>query len=285
MMQYRNFGEDLLSVVGFGGICVMDETPHEADRIVATAIDRGITYFDVAPSYGNAEEILGPALQPYRDDVFLACKTTVRDADGARKQLHESLGRLRTDRFDLYQIHAIQTQDEVDQVLSPGGILELMIRAREEGLIRKIGFSAHHEDAALRLLSAFKFDSILFPVNRYVWFSGAVGPRIIDAAKAAGTSVLALKALAERRWREGEVKTWAKTWYKPVETYEEAKRGLRFTLSQPVVAAVSPGHEELLWWACDAVDEFEPFSPEEMERIRLDAESVEPIFSRSIGAI
>jgi predicted aldo/keto reductase-like oxidoreductase len=194
-MQYRQYRSDVISVVGFGGICVAHETPQDARRIVDEAINRGVTYFDVAPSYANAEERLGPALEPYRKDVFLACKTTVREAAGAEEEFENSLRLLRTDHFDLYQIHAIQTEEEVDQVLAPGGTLEMITRRRDAGQIRYVGFSAHNEDAALRLLEAFPFDSVLFPINRFVWHAGEVGPRLLEAARARGSEVLALKAL------------------------------------------------------------------------------------------
>lgn len=284
-MQYRPYRSDVISVVGFGGIVVMDETPADAARIVRQAIDRGVTYFDVAPSYGNAEDRLGPALEPYRDQVFLACKSNVREAAGADEEFSASLRKLRTDRFDLYQIHGIQSEEEVDRALAPGGVLEMIRRRRDAGQVRYIGFSAHHEDAALRLLDAFPFDSVLFPVNRYVWHAGGVGPRMVAAARDRGAEILALKALALRRWHEGEEHTWSKPWYKPVESFAEAERGLRFTLSRPVAAAVSPGHEEHLWWACDAADRFVPLSAEEEAEVEREARAGEPIFSRTVGAI
>ncbi|MCW4026735.1 MAG: aldo/keto reductase, partial [Candidatus Bathyarchaeota archaeon] len=114
-MERRRYGETgvELSVVGFGGIIVKDETPSSARRIVAEAVRRGICYFDVAPTYGNAEERLGPALEPYRDSVFLACKTTKRMKEEAEEELHRSLRLLRTDHFDLYQLHGVTTLEEV----------------------------------------------------------------------------------------------------------------------------------------------------------------------------
>ena len=102
-----------LSVVGFGGIVVMNETPESASQLVARAIERDINYFDVAPSYGNAEERLGPALEPYRKNVFLACKTQQRTRAGAEAELKRSLERLRTDHFDLYQFHAVTGMSDV----------------------------------------------------------------------------------------------------------------------------------------------------------------------------
>lgn len=286
-MEKRRYGShDIeLSIVGFGGILVTAETAKEAERRVSRAVDRGVNYFDVAPSYGNAEEMLGPALEPYRADVFLACKTNVRDAAGAEKEFSASLRRLRTGHIDLYQLHGIQTEEDVDAILAPTGALSLFQRLRERGDISYIGFSAHNEDAALRLLDAFPFDSVLFPINWATWHAGGIGPRIVESAQKRGTAVLALKALAKRRWQEHEERTWTKTWYHPVDTSEEADRGVRFTLSRPVVAAVSPGHIEHFEWACDAADRFTPLTPEEESELETMARNVDPLFSRTVTAI
>jgi aryl-alcohol dehydrogenase-like predicted oxidoreductase len=243
-----------LSVIGFGGILLTDTTPAEAAQRVGTAVDRGINYFDVAPTYGNAEERLGPALEPYRNRVFLACKTTERLAGPAAAELEISLKRLKTDHVDLYQFHGVTKPDEVDRILGPGGALEAFIKARDKGLIRHIGFSAHTEEAALRLLEAFAFDSVLFPINLACWTQGHFGPRVAATAQALGIGLLALKALAKRPLREGEVKTWTKCWYAPYDTAAEVKAALAFTLSKPVTAALTPGHPELFRLACDAVE-------------------------------
>ncbi len=94
----------------------------EANRLVASAWERGVNYYDVAPSYGDGEaEIkLGPALAPYRRKAFLACKTARRDAAGAQKEFEQSLRRLRTDYFDLYQFHAVSSMEDVEKILAPG---------------------------------------------------------------------------------------------------------------------------------------------------------------------
>src|SRR5213593_2445021 len=124
-MERRPLGEtgEELSIIGFGGIVVMNVEPGEASRLVAEAVDRGVNYFDVAPSYGNAEERLVPALAPHRDRVFLACKTGKRDKAEAAHELRESLRRMQTDPFDLYQLHALTTMEEMEQALGPGGAM------------------------------------------------------------------------------------------------------------------------------------------------------------------
>ena len=279
-MEKRRLGKtgESLSMVGFGGILVMNEEPASASRIVAQAVDRGVNYFDVAPSYGNAEERLGPALEPYRQSVFLACKTGERMAEEAAEELHGSLERLRTDYFDLYQLHAVTTMEDVEQILGPGGALETFVKAREEGLVRFLGFSAHSEEAALALLDRFAFDSILFPFNWVCWHQGKFGPRVLEKAQEKGVGILALKALARRKWKENEDRAWAKCWYAPVEDFEEASLALRFTLSKPIAAAVSPGHVELFEWACDTADRFTPLTEKEEGLLAERSQGLDPIF-------
>jgi aryl-alcohol dehydrogenase-like predicted oxidoreductase len=267
-----------LSIVGFGGIVVMNVEAADAERYVGQAYDRGINYFDVAPTYGNAQERLGPALKPYRDEVFLACKTADRTKAGAEMELHQSLKMLRTDHFDLYQLHGMTTIAEVEKVFEPDGAIHALIEARRKGDVRLLGFSAHSEEAALALLERFKFDTILFPVNWAAWLANDFGPAVVKKAQANGTAVLALKSLCRRALGKGEPNPWKKAWYSPVETYEEAELALRFTLSQPVVAAVSPGHYEFYEWAAEAAEHFRPIREDEVELLRERAAQVEPLF-------
>lgn len=277
--KYGDTGVEL-SVIGFGGIICTNESPKNAEIHVGKAIDRGINYFDVAPSYGNAQEILGLALEPYRNDVFLACKTGERTADEAVKELNESLKLLRTDHVDLYQLHGVSTMADVETILGPGGAIEAVEKAQKEGKIRYAGFSAHSERAALALLDQYNFNSVLFPINWVVWHESDFGPAVVKKAQEKGVAVLALKALARRKRIPDEVRKWPKCWYIPVESYEEAEYAARFTLSRPITAAVSPGHHELLWWACDAADGFTPLTVEEETLVAKRAEGIEPIFPK-----
>ena len=279
-MQKRRLGRtgESLSVVGFGGVVVMNETPEAAGQHVAEAVRRGINYFDVAPSYGNAEERLGPALEPYRDTVFLACKTLERDREKAAAELRQSLRNLRTDRFDLYQFHAVNTMEEVEQITGPGGALEAVLEAREQGLVRFLGFSSHAEPAALAMLDRFAFDTVMFPFNWACWHDGSFGPRLLEKATKAGMGVLGLKALARRKLRDGEPRVRAKCRYAPVEDPEEAFLAMRFALSLPLTATVSPGEPELLWWACDAVERLASLTPDAAAALPLPGLVAEPLF-------
>ena len=114
-MLYRTMTKtgEYLSILGFGGVVVRGVEQDVANRAVIRAVEAGINYFDVAPTYGDAEIKLGPALEPFRKDVFLACKSTERTADGITKELQQSLKNLRTDYFDLYQLHSLTTAGDI----------------------------------------------------------------------------------------------------------------------------------------------------------------------------
>lgn len=270
-----------LSVIGFGGIVVCGLEQAKADRIVAEAFDRGVNYFDVAPSYfdGEAEQKLGPALEPYRSRVYLACKTLERDAAGARKELERSLDRLRTDRFDLYQFHAISSLEDVDKILAPGGAGETFLKARQEGQVRFLGASAHNAEAAISLMDRFPLDSVLFPVNFVLYQEGKFGPQILEHARKKGVARLALKTLAHSAWPEGADRSaWPKCWYKPIDDPELAERAVRFTLSEDVTAAIPPGDEKLFRLALDCAGRFRPLAPKEREDLLMSARGLAPIF-------
>jgi len=284
-MQYHELGRtgQRLSVIGFGGMLVVGETQPEADRLVASAVERGVSYFDVAPTYGagEAEERLGPALEPFRDRVFLACKTTRRDAAGAQEELERSLRRLRTDHFDLYQLHGVKELAEVEQVFAPGGAMETLLKAREQGKTRFVGFSAHSAEAAVELLRRFPFDSVLCPLNFATYLHGGFGPQIVAAARESGAGLLALKAMCRRPLPPGttvEQRPWRKCWYEPITDEAMASLALRFTLSLPVTAAITPGHEVLWEMALRVAQDPTPLTPEEEQRVRELAATTEPLF-------
>ena len=278
-MEKRTLGStgENLSIIGFGGIIVMNETKKNSASLVSKAIDRGINYFDVAPGYGNAQEMLGPALKKYRKNLFLACKTAQRTGKEAKKELYDSLKKLKTDYFDLYQLHAVKTLEEVNKILGKNGAIKTFIEAKEKGFVKYIGFSAHSEEAAIALMKGYDFTTILFPFNWAIWFKDNFGPAVLNKAKEKGLGILALKALAKGSLEKDEIPKWKKCWYSPIDDFEEASLSLRFTLSLPITAAVSPSHAELLWLACDIADNFTPIKQEEIKILQEKSKSVKTI--------
>ena len=271
-----------LSIIGFGGIAVMDAATDDAARLVGEAVERGVNYFDVAPTYGNAEIMLGPALAPYRKNVFLACKTTQRTREQAAAEFEASLEHLRTEYFDLYQFHNLmEVEKDVDVVFGKGGAIELFREARKDGRIRHIGFSTHSTTAAMAAMDRFDFDSVMFPVNFASWLKNDFGATILAKAIEKGLTPLALKGMARRRWPKDDPgkKTYDKCWYEPISDPVEAALALRWTLSRPVAAAVTPGHDSLVRLAMDIAANFKPITPPEEQRLRTLALGLEAIFT------
>ncbi len=284
-MVYTTLGKTGLRVsrATFGGIIDMDETPEDAARYVAYAIEQGVNYFDVAPSYGNAEERLGPALKPFRRDVNLACKTGKRDAAGARAELLASLKRLETDHFDVYQLHSMTTEADVAEAFGPGGAMETFEWAKREGLVRNIGFSAHSEDIAVKLLDMYDFDSVLFPMNWALGINRGWGDRISERVKRSGAGLLAMKTLILRTWREGEERIYPKSWCRPIHEDDAlAIAAMKYGIYKGAATLIPPGnihHFRLMLKYIDRVAT-EPLSDDEWALLRERAAQVsaEPIF-------
>jgi len=270
-----------LSIIGLGGIVVRDVEQDRANRIVALSVERGVNYFDVAPNYGDAQEKLGPALQPYRKNCFLSCKTARRDRASAEADLKRSFELLRTDWFDLYQLHAISNvARDVDAAFMKGGVMELLIEGRKDGRFRHLGFSAHSIEAAMAALDRYDFDSVMFPVNFTSWFKGDFGPQIMEKAIAKGASCLALKAGARQTWSADhpDRTRYAKCWYEPLTDPHEIELSLRFTLSQPVTSALPPGEEQFYLLALDAAMRFKPLDDAAERELRQLAAALNPLF-------
>ena len=135
-----NTGEHL-SIIGFGGNIAKGEDQQGASRMIRQAYEQGVNYFDVAPAYGNAEDVMGEPLEPFRKENFLSCKTAERDAAGSQRELETSLKKLRTDYFDLYQLHYITSKEDIETAFGPGGAMEPLVRAREKGINTRMSAS------------------------------------------------------------------------------------------------------------------------------------------------
>ncbi len=266
-----------LSIVGFGGIALRNKGQEFANELVPRAFHAGINYFDIAPSYGDSQELLGPPLEPLRKDVFLACKTQMRDKEGAEKELQESLRMLRTDHIDLYQFHAMTKMEDVDKVFGPGGAMETFQKARQNGQIRYIGFSAHNEEVALKMMDMFDFDSILYPLNCVCWKNGNFGPQVYETAREKGMGILALKAVAKTRVGDEE-KPYPNMWYLPFSEKDEQDNAFRFTLSKDITATVHAGDSLFQKITIDFVKNHKTIDAPDEAELNAMVEGIEPIF-------
>jgi predicted aldo/keto reductase-like oxidoreductase len=280
-MPKRTLGRSKIeiSVLGFGGIMLNNEPQEVCNNLISRAWEAGIDYYDVAPSYGNAEELMGPALEPYRKKSFLSCKSGQRDRAGVEKEMSESFRKLRTDYFDLYQLHALSSVDDVEKSFSSGGAMEAILKARKEGKVRLIGFSAHSEEAAIRALEYFDFDTVMYPINFVCWHNGNFGPSVYDIAVKRDLGILVLKSLAERGLRQGEERFFSNVWYKPVLDDPLFDQALAFSLSRKVTSVIPPGNASLFLKAIERVHHYRPLTASEEEALKNKAMEIQPLFT------
>jgi predicted aldo/keto reductase-like oxidoreductase len=272
-----------LSVVGFPGLALNHYDQERCNRGVHEAFDRGVNYFDVAPAYGNGvcETRMGISLQGLdRSRYFLACKTKMRDKEGARKELENSLKQLKTDHFDLYQMHHLVRPEEVKKALGPGGAIETFLKAKDEGKVRYFGFSAHTTKAALEAMRGFRFDTAMFPINFVEYYLRDYAKEVMELANQQGVALLAIKPMSRGGWPQG-VQDARKWWYRSVEEEQEVNLAWRFTLSQKgVVAGIPPSFLDLLDKAIKAGQSFRPVTEAELDELKQIAKSCESIFVR-----
>lgn len=229
-MKYSVLGRTGIpvSVIAYGGIVstmgkysqyTYDGDGQKAsDEYVSFALDNGINYFDVAPVYGDAQERLGNSIKEVRNSIILACKTGCRDYEAAAREAEQSLKFLWADYFDIYQLHALRNEEDVERAFAPDGVMKLLKELKKNGTVRFLGITAHSEKAALKALSLYDFDTVLFPTNWQMNMATGYGNRILSKARERNMGILGMKSMIERGFRTDDAeerKRWPKSWCKP----------------------------------------------------------------------
>jgi aryl-alcohol dehydrogenase-like predicted oxidoreductase len=266
----------------FGATALWNITQPDADQVVEQVLAAGVNHFDVAPSYGMAEERLGPWMPRIRQQIFLGCKTMERSAAGAEAELQRSLKRLQVDHFDLYQLHAVTSMTELDAATGPGGALETLIKAKENGLTRHIGITGHGYDAPLIYLEAlrrFNFDSVLFPLN-FVQYADPIyrnnAEALLAECRARNVGVMAIKSVCRGPW-ENEQHAYT-TWYRPFDEPHMIQRSVFFALSQDITGICTAGDTRILPMILQSCQNFTPLNPGEQQALISEAPQYEPLF-------
>lgn len=250
-------GFDVFPVV-YGGIISMRDGQEASNNYVAWSRDRGINYFDVAPTYGDAQEKLGVSIKPFRKDIYLASKTTERKREDALKELEESLRLLHTDYFDVYQLHSLTTSDDVDEAFGSNGVIEMVYKEKKRGRIRKVGFSAHSQTQALRAMSMYDFDTVMFPLNWQMDMRDGWGSGVTNDARDRGVGVIAIKGLIHRRWIEGDERSeYPKSWCKPIDVsnVDLGVAALKYTFKAGADVIIPPGDFRNFAFCVDHIEE------------------------------
>jgi predicted aldo/keto reductase-like oxidoreductase len=190
---------------GLGSRFCSIEKTDDALRLLNYALDNGLYYWDTAWAYENtnlgitSEERLGEVIKSRRDEIFLSTKVTSRDPEEAMRQIETSLKRLKTDHLDMLKIHDVQTPSDVDVISAKGNLINILLRMKEQGLTRFIGFSGHTEAAALKLMAEKGiFDSMLMAMNHYGGNKEQRQELVIPAAKTQKMGVMLMKVVRPR---------------------------------------------------------------------------------------
>lgn len=250
-------GFDVFPVV-YGGIVSMRDGQDASNNYVAWARDRGVNYFDVAPTYGDAQEKVGNSIKPFRKDIYLASKTTQRNREDAEKEFEESLRLLHTDYFDVYQLHSLTTVEDVDKAFGSNGVMEMIQKEKQRGRIRKVGFSAHSQTQALRAMSMYDFDTVMFPLNWLMDMRDGWGSGVANDAKRRGVGVIAIKGLAHRKWIDGDERNqYPKSWVKPIDVSDKdlGISALKYTFKAGADVIIPPGDFRNFAFCVDHIEE------------------------------
>jgi predicted aldo/keto reductase-like oxidoreductase len=267
----------------FGATAFYEVSQKQADETMELVISSGINHIDVAPSYGQAEERLGPWIENERSRFFLGCKTMQRTKEATNNELHHSLELLRTNSFDLYQFHAVNTMAELDQITGSGGALECVLKARDEGLLTNIGITGHGLEVPrifLEALRRFTFDTILFPLN-FILYANQVYRQAAETLLAECASrdvgVMVIKSIAKGPWGDKQKKKT--TWYEPFIEREWIQKTIHFALSQPITGICTPGDVSLVPEILEACESFETMDIGEQEELISQASEFEALFT------
>lgn len=270
------------TVAIFGAAALWDVDQKEADETMATVIEAGVNHIDVAPSYGTAELRLGPWLATHRAQFFLGCKTMERERDAAAAELRGSLERLQSDRFDLFQIHAITSREELDAATRAGGALEAIVEARDEGLVDHIGITGHGKESPalfLEALDRFPFDTVMFPLN-YIQMGDATfrrsAEKLLATCQERDVGTMIIKSIARGPW--GDKAQSHTTWYEPFQETERIRQAVNYVLSQPVSGLCTAGDTQVLPLVLDACARHAPLTLTVQEALISGGSAYEPLF-------
>ncbi len=266
----------------FGAAAIGNVDQDEADQTMELIREHGINHIDTAASYGDAELRLGPWMESHRDEFFLATKTGERTRTEAYAEIGRSLERLRTDRLDLIQLHNLVDEDEWQTAFSSGGVLEAVVQARDEGLVRFIGVTGHGATVAaqhLRSLKEYPFDSVLlpynFPMSRNASYVADFEALLALCAERR-VAVQTIKAITRGPW--GDHKQTANTWYEPLTDQDAIDIAVSWVLGRDGIFLNTVGDVHILPKVIDAAERFtQRPSDEQMGELEA-AFGLEPLF-------
>jgi len=258
-----------VTILGLGGEGILRTYGYEKEayELINRAIDLDISYLESARAYSGSEGYYGKALKERRKDIFLTSKSHARDKRGALSHLQETLKNMDTDRLDLWQMHDVRTEEDIEEIFGPNGALEAFVEAKRKGFTRFIGITGHQNPLVIKkCIESFDFDTVLLPVNPAEPKHRSYLEEVIPLANEKDMGIIGMKVYF--RGLAGRL-----PWFTTMEPF------FRFALSQPITTVVI---------GCDNVQQLEEniafassFIPMTYKKIEDLIEAVSP-FARQL---
>ena len=282
-LEFGKTGHQSSRVI-FGGAALSDVLPAEADRVFELLLQHGVNHLDTSVTYGDSEKHIGRWMKQHREKFFLATKIDARTFTEARAELETSLKDLNTDRVDLLQMHELVRSSDADTFFSKEGAVKVLDEAKEKGLTRFVGVTAHGFDAPKilqRCIDEYSFDSVLVPFNYYLSTHPQYRPdfdALTEKCRERGIAVQTIKSIARGPW--GTQPKTRSVWYQPLEEAEDIDKAVRFVMSFPDLFLCSVGDITLLPRVLEAAASYNTSdggpSESEMEKMRKDLQLTMP---------
>ena len=281
-LKFGRTGHDSTRAI-FGAAAFWDTPQKDVDATMDLLLENGVNHVDTAASYGRSQELLGDWIRRHGRPFFLATKTEQRTRESAYDEIRRSLDLLHVSQVDLIQLHALHEEADWQTAFGPGGVIEAVVQAREEGLVRFIGVTGHGvqiTDFHLRSLSLFDFDSVLLPYNHVMMQNPQYAQgfeNVLALCKERDVAVQTIKGVSRSPWNE--VKQSRTTWYRPLEDQHDIDLAVHWIFGNPQVFLNTAGDIHLLPRILDAAQRFETRPSDEEMQDLTDRLKMEPLFT------
>lgn len=251
-----------VTVVSFGALPLQRCTPEEAGAVLIAALDNGINFIDTARAYTDSEEKIGMHISDRRSEYFLASKSMARDKESMAQDIEISLSKLKTSYIDLYQIHNIKVEEDLTAVLAPGGALEALKEAQQQGKIGHIGITGHSVELLVDAIKTNEFSTVQVPFN---FIETDPAEQLIPLAKSLDIGIIAMKPLGG-----GQI--------------ESVDLALRYLIGTDISVAI-PGMDTVaqIEQNLASAKHYYPLTSEERQKIASEAEELGMNFCRRCG--
>ncbi|PNR96826.1 aldo/keto reductase [Petrotoga sp. 9PWA.NaAc.5.4] len=276
-MEKRMLGKtkEELSIIGLDlkELIKFDDS-QAVKNIIEKFILNGVNFFEISPAYKELDEKIVFCINHHRDKLFISGRTKARNRNDAIEDIKLLLNEFNLQYLDLIQLDDVKNGEEIQTIFGPEGALEFLFEAKNQGLIKYVGFSTNKEEIGLKLIDSYDFDVVTFPLDWKKWYLG-IGGSLLSKSKEKEIGIIIYQNFIKRLSKVNHEKKISEFVYIPQESYEEVETQLRFSLSKPITSVLCASHISILEWLLKAVDNFTTLTLSEEELLRRNCQRIE----------